>query len=334
MNFKFDKKWLLLGGIGFVVLFFLISFIAAYYEYKTKGPLSEEPYSSYDEDAFNRLHEELIKDKPKNEQQKELIKEIVDESNKQAQFINKRKDQDDLYSKGAFDTLAVNCSVLLERYKELAIAYHELKKQVPEKKKVRTAKRTRTTPRRSSASTARSTTAGGFDYTKYIRGSTNSELHNTGAGSLVNTKYTWATLSLRQRQKVFNQSIVEFVVAEAFSLDGISIPHLARVEGVAQVARGRGRIFVNFNKIYTHDQTINVEGEAFSLDRSRGINVFIHGENSLAEGLKREASDLVSLIDPSRSQIGRSVIQDTDVGQEVFGTLDTGTMVLANLRRR
>jgi hypothetical protein len=82
----------------------------------------------------------------------------------------------------------------------------------------------------------------------------------------------------------------------------------------------------------TPTQTITVDGEVYSLDRSRGINVFVHSESALAEGLKREASDWVGLLDPTRSGLSRNVLQDTDVGREFYANLDAGTMVLAKIR--
>lgn len=338
-NFNLNKKWLILGAVGFVILFLVFSFIVSYYEYKTRGPVSEEHVSTYDEDSFKRLHQQLTKDKPQAKEQQKLLAEIVNGSNQPKNITptTARNGEEKIYSKGSFDTLAVNCSILLEKYKELAIKYHELEKQVKQVKPVKN--KVRTPAQKQTGSSARYTSRGnpspgGFDYTRYIRGSSSNQLVNDGGNSFANKQFTWVTLSLRQSQKVFDQSMVVFDVAEAFELEGISIPGSAKVEGVAQVSRGRGRIFINFNKIYTLEQTINIEGEAFSLDRSRGINVFVHGENSLAESFKREATDLVGLIDPSRSSVGRSLIRDTDVGQEVFATLEAGTMVLAKIRTR
>ncbi len=338
MNVNLDRKRIILGAVGLVILFLVITFIASYYEYKTKGPVSEEPVSSYDEDSFKRLHEELVKDKPQDKDQKELLAEIANnEEQPKSRSFRTASEEEMVYSKEKFDTLAVNCSVLLEKYKELVIKYHELEKQV-ENKKQKSAKRyasspTRTTPRKSNR--ARSSN-GGFDYTRYVRRSGENELLNDGADNSqpTTTQFTWATLSLSRRQKVFNQSAVIFEVAEPFMLDGMNITRAARIEGVAQVSSGRGRIFINFNKIYAEDQVIPIDGEAFSLDRSRGINVFIHGENSLAESFKREATDLVGIIDPSRSQVGRSIMQGTDVGREFYGVLEAGTMILANIRRK
>ncbi len=348
-NFKLNKKWVILGAIGFVVLFLVGSFLVSYYEYKTTGPISEEPVSSYDDASFKRLQEELTKDKPQPIDQKEVLDELVKQTNEEQERQDgsvRRVSREELYTKGTFDTLAVNCGVLLEKYKELVIKYHELEKQLDGKR--RPIAKKASPPARSSsssgfASRSGSSRGGGasangsFDYTRYVRGSGTNELLNEGGGGTVsgrNASFTWVTLSFPQRQRIFNQSVLVFDVAEPFVLDGFSVPRTARVEGVAQVSRGRGRIFVNFNRIYTQDQTIEVEGEAFALDRSRGLNVFIHGESSLAESFKREATDLVGLIDPSRTGVGRTVLQDTDVGQEVFGILEAGTMVLANLRRK
>ncbi|MFQ5650330.1 MAG: hypothetical protein ACE5IY_10350 [bacterium] len=332
---KLNKKWIILGVIGFVLIFLTVSFLASYYEYKKSGPISEEPVSTYDEDSFARLHEEFIKDKPHGKDQKEILAEIVKESKKADPRV-RRISTESLYSKGTFDTLAVNCGILLEKYKELVIKCNELEKQLG-KKKGKTAsgkKKGKSSASRFAAKPP--ATSRGFDYTRYIRTGTSSELRNEGGGGSFgkSAQFTWATLSLRQKQRVFNQSVVAFDVAEAFELQGSSIPRSAVVEGVAQVSRGRGRIFITFRNIYTEDQTFDIEGEVFALDRSRGLNVFIHGESSVAESFKREATDLIGLLDPSRTGIGRNVIQDTDVGQEVYGVLDAGTMVLANIRKR
>ncbi len=328
---KENKRWIIWGAIGFTLLFFILSFLASYYEYKTKGPLSEEHASLYDAASFKRLREQLTKDKPEGAAQKELLARIVSDTEdvKRASSRGARTG-DDVYSQGTFDTLAVNCGILVEKYKELVIKYHELEKRVGATKPKRKSTRSKTTPRLAKKSSG----SKGFDYTRYVRSSSSNELLNDGSRTPTAVQFTWATLSLTQRQKIFDQSIVSLDVAEAFALDGLVVPHGARVEGVAQVSRGRGRIYVNFTKLYTFEQTLAIEGEAFSLDRSRGLNVFIQGESGMAQGLKREATDLVGLIDPSRSGIGRSVIQDTDVGREVFGVLDAGTMILANIRKR
>lgn len=329
-----NKKGVLLGVVGIIVLFFVFSFLSAYYEYQTEGASSEEPVTTYDDESFERLHQKLTKDKPQAKEQQKVLAEIVKDSNQPYNFVPASANKSAIYSKGNFDTLAVNCGILVEKYKELVIKYHELEKKVQSQgKKASTKKSTKSFPR-----VASNRTPGGFDYTRYIRAKTSNELLNEsgkgGVTSLTNAQFTWATLSLRQHQKVFNQSVVTFDVAEAFELEGKMIPHLAKIEGVAQVIRGRGRIFIKFNKIYTQAETIKIEGDAFSLDKSRGINVFISRESSLAEAAKREISDLSSIIDPSRSQIGRSIIQDTDVGQEVFASLEAGTMILANIRKR
>ena len=339
-NFDIKKKWLILGAIGFVLVFLLITFLISYYNYKTGGPLTEEPVSTYDEESFKRLHEELIKDKPETKESKELLEEIVEENNRKGQVVSTTANRDEIYSKEHFDTLAVNCSVLLEKYKELVVAYHELKSQcegqTPKSAKAKPGSQTPQTAAKRSSGTPQSPSAGGFDYTRYIRSGSNNELLNDSDGStgFNNTQLTWITLTLSQQQRIYDQSIVVFDVAEVFDLDGLTVPHLSKVEGTAQVSRGRGRIYINFTKIYTHDQTLNIEGEVYSLDRSRGINIFLQGESSLAEGFKREATDLVGLIDPSRTGVGRNVLQDTDVGREVYGSLEAGTMVLAKIRKR
>lgn len=339
VNAKQIKKWLLLGGAGVFVLFLVISFFSSYYKYKTEGPRTEEPVL-YDEESFSRLHQELLKDKPETKEARELLQDIVKSTNKNSRLVSSSRNVDNLYSKESFDTLAVNCGVLLEKYRELVLKYHELKKQVDKGKAVKSVPRKkRSKPRLASKSSSRRAAngnSGNFDYTKYIRGSTKNELSNEGSNTGLNSnaQFEWATLTLTQTQRIYDRSVVTFDVAENFEFDGVSIPHLSKVEGVAQVSRGRARVYISFKKLYKFDQVFDIEGEIFSLDRSRGINVFLQGESSVAEGIKREATDLIGLIDPTRTTVSRRVLQDTDVGREVFGTVEAGTMVLAKIRKR
>src|SRR3989338_1895240 len=116
--------------ISLVILFFLsVTLLSSYRHYKTAGPRTEQVTSAYDEESFKRLHDELIKDKPETKESKELLEEIVEENNRKGQVVSTTANRDEIYSKEHFDTLAVNCSVLLEKYKELVVAYHELKSQ-------------------------------------------------------------------------------------------------------------------------------------------------------------------------------------------------------------
>jgi hypothetical protein len=127
---------------------------------------------------------------------------------------------------------------------------------------------------------------------------------------------------------------VTFDVDKPFSIGGVSVPLGSKVSGTALVSQGVGRVYVNLNRIETPSQTITIEGEVYSLDRSRGINVFVHSESAVAEGVKRELTDWVGLIDPSRSGVSRNVLQDTDVGREYYANIDAGTMVLAKIKPR
>lgn len=333
------KKWILLGGAGALVLFLVISFFSSYYKYKTEGPRTEEPVL-YDEESFSRLYEDILKDKPETKEARELLQEIVQSTNKNSRLVSASRGVDDLYTKGSFDTLAVNCGVLLDKYRDLVLQYHELKKQVKKGKPVKSAPwKKKSKPRlasKSASSRSVNGSASNFDYTKYIRGSTKNELSNEGSNSALNSnaQFEWATLTLTQTQRIYDQSIVTFDVAENFELAGVSIPHLSKVEGVARVSRGRARIFVNFKKLYKYDEVFDIEGEIYSLDKSRGVTIFLQGASSLALGIKREATDLIGLIDPTRTTVSRTVLQDTNVGRDVFGTLEAGTMVLGKIKKR
>jgi hypothetical protein len=152
--------------------------------------------------------------------------------------------------------------------------------------------------------------------------------------SFTDAPFTWATLSLPQKQQIRTESLMTFDVDKPFTVDGISVPRGSKVMGIAQVSQGVGRVYVALNRVETPTQTINIEGEVYSLDQSRGINVFVQSESAVAEGLKREASDWIGLLDPSRSGVSRSVIQDTDVGREYYATVDAGTMLRAKIRSR
>ena len=334
MDFKMTKGRVILITAGVLFLFLVLTFAVSYYEYSQNGPKSDEPASLYHDDSFNRLYDEFTKDKPSTQGQKELLADIVEQDNKRTPSTKASYNNGNVYTKGTLDTLAVNCAILLEQYKELVIKNHELEKQLKDQKA--SAKAPASRPRSGSASrVAQSGTNAGFDYTRYIRSSSSNELLNqAGNGSARNTPMTWISLTLRQEQRVFDQSVVAFEVVEGFDLDGQFIPEASSIEGVAQVSRGRGRVLVNFNRIDTYGQTILVEGEAYSLDRSRGIQVYLQGESAVAEGLKREATDIVGLLDPSRTGVARSLVQDPDLGREVYATLDAGTMILASIRKR
>lgn len=323
------KKWLIIAIAGFVLLFLILTFAASYYQYQTSGPISEEAASSYNEGSFRRLRAELTKDRPQKKEQTKILSQIVQQTNKQVESSTWPDGTGRKVSQGTFDTLAVNCGVLLERYKELAIKYHELQKQL---KSGSTKPVAKSMARKKAASS--SAFNQGFDYTKYVRsGASNELLNESERGAAATAEFSWATLFLPSGQKVFDQSIIVFEISEAFDLNGETIPQTAKIEGVAQVSRGRGRVFVTFQKIYLADQTIPIQGEAFALDKSRGLNVYIHGESTLAQSVRREAGDLVSLVDPSRSQVARSLINDTDVGLEVFATIEAGSMLLARISR-
>jgi hypothetical protein len=331
IDFAQAKKWLMIGGIGFVVLFLSFSFLSSYYQYKTSGPISEEAASIYDETSFQRLQAELTKDKPEREEQPAHLTDIVQQTNERVETRRWQSGGREVYSEANFDTLAVNCTILLEKYKELAIQYHELKQQVESTGNV--------SPKREYkyGSPAVNRSSGkDFDYTKYVRSSTTNELLNERGGTTTRTdaEFSWVTLTLPQDVKVFDQSVVTFDIAEPFVLDGEAIPRFAKVEGTTQVSRGRGRVFIDFQRILAGNQLIPVEGEAFSLDKARGINVYIHGESTLAQNLVREAGDLASLVDPSRSGVARSLINDADLGREVYANIEAGSMLLARITRR
>ncbi len=335
MDFELSKGRIVLIVAGVVFLFLALTFVASYYEYNKNGPDTETPVSFYDDTSFERLHQELTKDKPKNQKsQKDVLADIAGKDEERRQNTRTVSNTDGSYRQGTLDTLAVNCAILLEQYKALVIKNHELEKQLAGKKKAKPTTRKKWTSSRSARKTQTKKSTAGFDYTRYIRNNSQNELLNQSSGGSRNDALKWVTLSLSQQQKVFDQSVVSLDVTEAFDLDGISVPTSSTVEGVAQVSRGRGRVLISFNRIYTNEQTINIEGDAYSVDRSRGLQVFLQGESTLAEGLKREATDLVGLLDPSRTNVARSLIQDPDLGREVFATLDAGTMVLANIRRR
>jgi hypothetical protein len=335
-------RWVI---VGFFLLFIGGAFVTSYFKSKTAAPTTPQPAVS-DDEGFRKLYQDLTKDRPQTTQQKQALAEAV--SPKRQTEPPNEESVDDWVARGGWKNTPVYCDSLRVQYAMLAFAFGKLveenealKQQVATSSAKTTVAKTASPagPRRS-GSTSGSVASGsgsGFDFTQYFnRGGGSTELTSNGSAvgtsSYSDASFVWATLSLPQKQQVRNESVVTLNVDKPFTLGGVAVPYGSTVTGTAQVSQGVGRVYVYLNRVDTPTQTITVDGEVYSLDRSRGINVFVHSESALAEGLKREASDWVGLLDPTRSGLSRNVLQDTDVGREFYANLDAGTMVLAKIR--
>jgi hypothetical protein len=340
-NSKNVMRWVIAGA---VVLFLAAIFISSYIDYKTGSTTSYQPAYN-DDEGFKRLYQDLTKDKPKVTQQKQALAEASAPNGKvDPPFTN----VDDWVAQGGWKNTPQFCDSLRVQYAMLAFAFgklveenEELKKQVAQKTSTVAVSTSTPQTRQASNPVATRTVAssGSFDFSQYFNGGgSNTELTGNGtAGTASNyseAAFTWATLSLSRKLQVRSESLVTFDVDKPFSIGGVSVPLGSKVSGTALVSQGVGRVYVNLNRIETPSQTITIEGEVYSLDRSRGINVFVHSESAVAEGVKRELTDWVGLIDPSRSGVSRNVLQDTDVGREYYANIDAGTMVLAKIKPR
>ena len=341
------KKIVRWAVVGFLVLFIGGAFVTSYLKSKTAAPAIPQPAVS-DDEGFRRLYQDLTKDRPATTQQKQALAEAANP--KRETEPPSAESVDDWVARGSWKNTPQDCDSFRVKYAMLAFAFGKLveenealKQQIatPSVKTTTVAKSASSagTRRRSGAASGSATSGSGsgFDFSQYFnRGGGSAELtSNGGAGgvsSYSDASFEWATLSLPQKQQVRNESIITLNVDKPFTLGGVAVPYGSTVTGTAQVSQGVGRVYVYLNRVDTPTQTITVDGEVYSLDRSRGINVFVHSESALAEGLKREASDWVGLLDPSRSGLSRNVLQDTDVGREFYANLDAGTMVLAKIR--
>jgi len=334
-------RWIIAGSI---FLFLVAVFVSSYINYKTASSPTLQPAYNEDE-GFKRLYQDLTKDKPKVNQQKQALAEATN-ANQKAQTFSPAT-VDDWVENGGWKNTPEYCDSLRVQYAMLAFAFGKLVEENETLKKQGSAPSKKASPATTTASSAgtrrnsgNATPSSGFDFTQYFAragGSSGELTSNSGRGgvsSYSDAAFVWATLSLSQKQQVRSESFITFEVEKPFTVGGIAVPLGSTVTGTAQVSQGVGRIYVNLNRVETPTQNLTIEGEVYSLDRSRGINVFVHSESALAEGLKREASDWVGLLDPSRSGVSRNVIQDTDVGREYYATVDAGTMVLAKIRPR
>lgn len=340
-------RWIMAGS---VVVFLVAVFVSSFINYKTGSNTTTQQPAYNDEEAFKRLYQDLTKDKPKVTQQKQALAEAAGVNGK-TQPINPAN-IDDWVKNGGWKNTPMYCDSLRVQYAMLAFAFgklveenetlqQQLTNSDPKKSGAVARAASTSAPARSSSPPARTATPNsGFDFTQYFssRGGNSTELTSntsgSGLSSFSDASFVWATLSLPQKQQIRSESFITLDVDKLFTVGGIAVPRGSKVMGTAQVSQGVGRVYVVLNRVETPTQTITIEGEVYSLDRSRGINVFVHSESTVAEGLKREASDWIGLLDPSRSGVSRNVIQDTDVGREYYATVDAGTMVLAKIRPR
>ncbi len=330
-------RWVVAGAI---VVFLVAVFVSSYIKYKTASTTSTYQPAYSEDEGFQKLYQDLTRDKPQATQQKKALAEATTPASGRAEKVSPAT-VDEWVKRGGWKNTPEYCDSLRVQYAMLAFAFGKLveenqalKSGAPVKKASSAAKTTSSAPARSSSPAPSS----GFDFTQYFNrsaGSAELTTDNGGAGGVSafsEAAFVWATLTLPQKQQVRTESLITFDVDQTFTVGGVAVPPGSKVSGIAQVSQGVGRVYVRLTRVDTPSQTMTVEGEVYSLDRSRGINVFVHGESALAEGVKRELTDWVGLFDPSRSGVSRSVLQDTDVGREFFATLDAGTMVLAKIR--
>ena len=352
-KFSFDWKgnksvvrWIIVGS---VIIFIAAIFISSFIKYKTASTVTTYKPAYNEDEGFKRLYQDLTKDKPGVAQQKQALAEATTTNGQSAPVSPASVDE--WVERGGWKSAPQHCDSLRVEFAMLSFAFGKLveenealKQQIASGQKkvapvITSAASTGTRSGSPGTTSGGSNSSGGFDFSQYFnqRGSSGELTGNGKAGGgdrYSETAFIWATLSLPQKQQVRTESFISLNVDKAFTIAGVAVPLGSKVFGTAQVSQGVGRVYVNINRVETPTQTIAVEGEIYSLDRSRGINVFVHGESALAEGLKREASDWVGLLDPSRSGVSRNVLQDTDVGREYYANLDAGTMVLAKLRPR
>jgi len=340
------KKIVRWAVVGFLVLFIGGAFVTSYFKSKTVQPPSYQPSADIDE-GFKKNYEELTKDRPKATQQKQALAEAA--SPKRETEPPNAESVDDWVARGGWKNTPQDCDSFRVKYAMLAFAFGKLveenealKQQIatPSVKTATVAKSASSAGTRRSGAASGSATSGsgsGFDFTQYFnRGGGSAELTSnsnvSGTTGFSDASFTWVSLSLPRKQQVYSETAVTFNVTEPFVIGGTTVPRDAKISGVAQVSQGIGRVYIYLHLIEMFSQNMAVEGEVYSLDNSRGINAVVHSESALAEGFKREGSELVSLFDPSRTKISRNFIQETDVGREYYVNLEAGLMVRAKIK--
>lgn len=312
----------IVGAIGAFVLFMLGSFFYVWnqtQDNRTKATFESNINLEHDF-GFSTIRKKLTEDyQPPEEVEKPPEIDRLVRHEKQIQ--QKKVNQEELIHQ-----LQIHLDTLTTRYVKLEQQYQALAENYERLRKSKTAAIATRGKGRSTGKINRQ--ANNIDFAKYFANKqVSSEL---SAASSTGISSQWVKLILYENQKVYEQSVITFFVVDEFKLDGITVPRKSQIEGVCRLTGSR--VHIDFNRLYLGDREIEIEGNAFHLDKSRGLPASLKRDDNILESLKQHARDAAEIIDPS-TIIPNVLESETPVGREYYAEIFEETMIWAKIQR-